>query len=248
MGYVFNFNDASNYDHWFDKPKNRFIASLEFQLMLDMLKPIRGYSILDIGCGTGASLLPFLDRGLQITGIDPSPYMLDVAGKKVGHRVDLHRGFAEDLPFDDNSFNYACLITTLEFVEDPKKAIEEACRVTKDRIFIGVLNKHALKGIQLRLKGMFTKSIYNRAQFFSVWELKKIIRDILGDVPISWRTVCQFLSASGEITSKIERSGLVQRCPFGAFIGIVFAPVPRYKTRPLSITCRPKHTRDALAG
>jgi SAM-dependent methyltransferase len=248
MGYIFDFNDALNYDHWFDKPQNKFTAGLEFQLMLDMLKPMNGNSILDIGCGTGASLSPFLDRGLQITGIDPSPYMLDIAAKKLGHRVDLHRGFAEDLPFDDNSFNYACLISTLEFVEDPRKAIEEACRVTKDRIFIGVLNRHALKGIQLRLKGIFTKSIYNHAQFFSIWELKKIIHAILGDVPISWRTVCQFLSASGKITSRIEHSRLVQRCPFGAFVGIVFAPVPRYMTRPLSITCRPKRTTNALAG
>jgi len=248
MGYVFDFNDASNYDCWFDKPQNKFTAGLEFRLVLDMLKPMDGNSLLDIGCGTGASLIPFLDRGLQITGIDPSPYMLDIAIKKVGHRADLHRGFAEDLPFDDNSFNYACFITTLEFVEDPKKAIEEACRVTKDRIFIGVLNRHALKGIQLRLKGMFTKSIYNRAQFFSIWELKKIIRAILGDVPVSWRTVCQFLSASGKITSKIERSSLVQRCPFGAFAGIVFAPVPRYMTRPLSISCRAKPSTNALAG
>ncbi|MCJ7617155.1 MAG: class I SAM-dependent methyltransferase [Desulfobacterales bacterium] len=248
MGYIFDFNDALNYDHWFDKPQNKFTAGLEFQLMLDMLKPMNGNSILDIGCGTGASLSPFLDRGLQITGIDPSPYMLDIAAKKVGHRVDLHRGFAEDLPFDDNSFNYACLINTLEFVEDPRKAIEEACRVTKDRIFIGVLNRHALKGIQLRLKGIFTKSIYNHAQFFSIWELKKIIHAILVDVPISWRTVCQFLSASGKITSRIEHSRLVQRCPFGAFVGIVFAPVPRYMTRPLSITCRPKRTTNAVAG
>lgn len=237
MGYVFDFNDALNYDCWFDKPQNKFTAGLEFRLMLDMLKPMDGNSLLDIGCGTGASLFPFSDRGLQITGIDPSPYMLDIAIKKVGHSVDLHRGFAEDLPFDDNSFNYSCFITTLEFVEDPRKAIEEACRVTKDRIFIGVLNRHALKGIQLRLKGMFTKSIYNRAQFFSIWELKKIIRAILGDVPVSWRTVCQFLSASGKITSRIERSSLVQRCPFGAFVGIVFTPVPSYMTRPLSITC-----------
>ncbi|MDL1964327.1 MAG: class I SAM-dependent methyltransferase [Deltaproteobacteria bacterium] len=244
MGYVFDFKDAVNYDQWYDKSQNRFAADLEFRLMLDMLKPMDGGSLLDIGCGTGANLVPFLDRKLQITGIDPSQYMLDIAFEKVGHHVDLHRGFAEDLPFDDNSFNYACFITTLEFVEDPKKAIEEACRVAKDRIFIGVLNRYALKGIQLRLKGIFTKSIYNRAQFFSVWELKKIIRAILGDVSVSWRTVCQFLSASGKITTGIERLKLVQRCPFGAFAGIVFAPVPRYRTRPLSI----KQTSNALAG
>lgn len=126
MGYIFDFNDAVNYDQWYDQPRNSFAADLESRLMLDMLKPMDGNSLLEIGCGTGASLLPFLNKGLRITGIDPSQYMLDIAFKKVGHRVDLHRGFAEDLPFDDNSFNYACFITTLEFVDDPRKAIEEA--------------------------------------------------------------------------------------------------------------------------
>ena len=43
-------------------------------------------------------------------------------------------------------------MATLEFVEDPKKAIEEVSRVTKDRIFIGVLNRYAIKGIQIRIK------------------------------------------------------------------------------------------------
>ena len=35
------------------------------------------------------------------------PYMLDLAAKYLCNRVDLHRGVAEDMPFDDNSFNHA---------------------------------------------------------------------------------------------------------------------------------------------
>lgn len=236
MGYVFNFNDAVAYDKWLNRPRNRFIAGLEKRLMLDMLKPMCTGSILDIGCGTGASLLPFIEKGLQTTGLDPSQYMLDIALKKVGNRADLHRGFAEDLPFDDNYFNYASLITTLEFVEDPKKALEEACRVAKDRLFLGVLNRYAIRGIQLRVKGMSTKNVYSNARFFSIWELKQIIRVILGDVPISWRTVRQFPVVSGKIASRIEQSSLVQRCPFGAFVGIVVTLVPSFRTEPLPIT------------
>ncbi len=248
MGYVFDFNDAMVYDQWLNKPSNRFISDLEKRLMLNMLKPMRGKTMLDIGCGTGTGLLPLLEMGLQVTGIDPSPYMLDIALKNIGNRVDLYRGFAEDLPFDDNSFNYAALITTLEFVEDPKKALEEACRVTKDRIFLGVLNRYAIKGIQRRVKGIFTDTIYNHAHFFSVWELKKIIRMILGDVPVSWRTVCHFPSASSRIVQSIERSSFIQRSPFGAFTGMVVVLVPRFKTRPLSIKCTAKHTTQAVVG
>jgi len=247
MGYVFDFNDAKAYEEWFNQPDNRFAAELESRLMIDMLEPMPGEAILDIGCGTGASLLPFLDKGLQATGIDPSPYMLDIAKNNLGNRVDLHRGFAEDLPFDDNSFNYACLVTTLEFVDDRQKALEEACRVAKDKIFIGVLNRYAIKGIQRRVKGVFTKTIYNHARFFSVWELKRNIRSILGDPPISWRTVCQFSSGSGRIASWIERSNLAQRCPFGAFAGIVVTLVPRFRTRPLAIPVQAKPSTGATA-
>lgn len=248
MGYVFNFHDAIAYEQWFDKPLNRFFFDLEKGLMLDMLKPVREDSVIDIGCGIGANLLSFVEMGLQVTGIDPSPYMLDIAAKNLGNRVDLHRGFAEDLPFDDNSFNYACLVTTLEFVEDPQKAFEEACRITKDKIFIGVLNRYAIKGIQRRIKGIFVKTVYNRAKFFSVWELKQIIRTVLGDVPISWRTICQLPMAQGKIASAIERSSLIQRCPFGAFAGMVVTLIPRYKTRTLPLRYNVKRTTDTATG
>ena len=248
MGYVFDFNDAKAYEEWFNQPRNRFAADLESRLMIDILKPTKAETVLDIGCGTGASLLPLLEMGLQATGLEPSPYMLDIAKNKLGDRVDFHRGFAEDLPFDDNSFNYACLVTTLEFVDDYRQALEEACRVAKDKIFLGVLNRYAIKGIQRRVKGVFTETIYNHARFFSIWELKKNIRSILGDPPITWRTVCQLPSASGRIALRIERSNLAQRFPFGAFAGMVVTLVPRFRTRPLAIPVQAKPSTGTMAG
>lgn len=248
MGHVFDFNDAVNYEKWFNNPQNRLAVGLENQLMLDLLMPVPGETVLEIGCGTGASLRPLLEMGLQATGVDPSPYMLDIALKNLGNRADLHRGFAEDLPFEDNSFNYACLITTLEFVDDPKKALEEAIRVAKDKIFLGVLNRYAIKGVQRRIKGVFTRTIYNHAHFFSVWELKQLVRALLGDVPISWRTICQLPSVSGRIATRIEESTILQKCPFGAFAGMVVTPVPRFKTRPLTVKYKSKHSSGVVAG
>jgi SAM-dependent methyltransferase len=237
MGYVFDFNDAMTFQEWAMRPHNRFVAEFENRLMFDLLKPLRGKSVLDIGCGTGTSLVPLLESGLQVTGIDPSPYMLDLASRRVGNRVDLYRGAAENLPFDDNSFNYSCMLTVLEFVDDPKKAIEEACRVTRDRLFLGIINRHAIKAIRFRLRGMFTRSIYNHAHFFSIWEIKQILRETLGEVPISWRTICLFSAGNGRISKKIEQSDLVQRCPFGMFAGVVVAVQPRFTTRNLPIAC-----------
>ena len=248
MGYVFDFTDAISFDRWLNEPRNRFAAGMETRLLLEMLAPRRGESVLDIGCGTGVNLCTFLDLGLQVTGLDPSPYMLDIALRNAGKRVDFYRGFAEDLPFDDNSFNHACLTTTLEFVADPRKAISEASRVAKDRIYIGVYNRFAIKGIQRRLQGIFTRTIFNHARFFSIWELKQIIRDILGDVPITWRSICQLPSASGKLICKLEQSHLLQKTPFGAFVGMTVTLVPRFRTRPLAIKYHPERLIGPVAG
>ncbi|MBW2220124.1 MAG: methyltransferase domain-containing protein [Deltaproteobacteria bacterium] len=248
MGYVFDFHDATTYDKCLKKDQNRHTLDLECKLMVDMLKPLPGETILDIGCGTGESLLPFVRMGLNITGLDASPYMLDIALEKIQNRAAFHRGYAEDLPFDDNSFNHACMFTTLEFVDQPQKAIEEACRVAKDRLFIGFLNSFAIKGIQRRIKGIFSDTIYNKARFFSIWKIRQLVRSVVGDVPLSWRTVCCIPGNPNRLAGKLETSELIQRFPFGAFAGVLVTLVPRYRTIPMTLKYRTKKSPGAMTG
>jgi len=235
MSHIFDFHESRAYARWLEQDDARAVSAFAHRLIIDMLKPSKGESVLDIGCGTGNSLKPFLDCGIDGTGIDASPYMLDLAMQTLGTGVDLHRGMAEDLPFEDSSFNYACLNITLAFVDQPEQVIREACRVAKDKIFIGVFNRYAIKGIQRRIRGIFSPTIFTRARFYSVWEIKHMLRQILGDVPLFWRTVCHLPMSSGRIAASIERNSLIQRSPTGEFAGIVATLVPRFRTRPLAI-------------
>ncbi len=235
MGYIFNFNDAKTYDSWFADKKNDYIFNLEANMFTDMLSPARGQRLLDIGCGSGKSIEPLLDFGLQISGIDPSPYMLDIAENKFKNKVDLFRGFAEDLPFEDNSFEYSSFFTSLEYTALPAKAIEEACRVTKDKIFVGVLNKFAPCNMATMIKSKFVDSVFSKAQFFSIWELKQLVFSILGKVPVSWRTTPQVPIISGKYSFFVEDQFLVQKSPFGSMIGMAIKPVPKFKVRPLGV-------------
>ncbi len=230
MGYVFDFKDAADYEKWFFSSRNRIAAELETRLTLGMLKPVRGRSLLDVGCGTGARLSPLLKEGLYVAGLDPSPYMLDIAGEKLGNRVELHRGFGEVLPFEDNSFHYVSLITTLEYVDDPVKAVEEALRVAKDKIFVGIYNRHAIQCLQRRIRGMFVESIFSRARFYTIWEIKQMLAKVIGEAPVEWKTVCQFPGFIEKYLYPAEHYGWVQKSPFGAFAGIAVIPVPRFRT------------------
>ena len=86
MGYVFDFNDANACERWLKNPHNRSMAEMEHRLMLEMLSPLPGKAVLDIGCGTGMGLYYPLAEGLEITGIEPSPYMLDIAANKLDRK------------------------------------------------------------------------------------------------------------------------------------------------------------------
>ncbi len=248
MGYVFNFTDAEDAEQAYALPKNRLAADLEKRMLLRMLTPIRRETALDIGCGAGHSLASLLENGFQVTGLDASPYMIDKARKTLGHRAELHTGFAEDLPYDDNSFNHACIIKTLEFVEDPEKAVAEACRVAKDTVFIGIYNRHSVSVTGLRVKRMFANSVFKHARFFTLWNVLAMIRRLAGDVPVSWRSICQFSSAPGKIAYWFERSRMAEKCPFGFFTGVHVILTPRYRTRPLELPLPAEPTGPSVAG
>ncbi len=238
MGYVFDFHDAETYDAWLAEPWNRYFFDLEIRLLLSTMNPQKGERILDIGCGTGMSLVPLLDRGLNLTGVDPSPYMLDKAYEVMGERADLHRSFSEDLPFEDNAFDTAFFFTSLEFSQRPAKAIEEACRVAKNQVVIAVLNRHAILNIYRRCKGLFPffpSGIYQKMNVFSIWEIRQIVHAMLGKVPIHARTTIQFPFVRGKVVSWAENLKLVQRSPFGTMICMRIKPVPKFRTRPLSV-------------
>ena len=46
MGYVFDFHDARSYAAWWAQQKDRWSVAAEFELMISLLKPSPGESIL----------------------------------------------------------------------------------------------------------------------------------------------------------------------------------------------------------
>jgi SAM-dependent methyltransferase len=59
---------------------------------------LAGNRLLEVGCGTGTSLLPMLERGWRVTGCDVSPRMVAVARAKIGARARLLVADMRELP------------------------------------------------------------------------------------------------------------------------------------------------------
>jgi len=81
--------------------------------------------ILDIGCGIG--YFEKILSELNIVGLDNSNEALEEARKRSGKKFVL--GDAEHLDFPGGSFDGAFTVTTLEFLEDYKKAVDEVARI-----------------------------------------------------------------------------------------------------------------------
>ncbi len=91
--------------------------------------------VLEVGVGSGLNL-EFYDgaKVAKVTGIDPSAPLLERAASRastVQVPVELVRGYAEQLPFPDHSFDSAVITYSLCSVDDPRRALAELRRVLR---------------------------------------------------------------------------------------------------------------------
>ena len=105
------------------------------QAMIDHYGLKAGDKVLDVGCGKGFLLyeMSLLVPGLEIHGIDISPYALEHAKEEIRDRLLL--GNATSLPFPDQYFDFVFSITTLHNLHnyDLDKALREMERVGKQK-------------------------------------------------------------------------------------------------------------------
>lgn len=88
---------------------------------------------LEVAVGTGLNL-PHYPDDVQLTGIDLSPEMLDIAHRRaarLGRRVDLRTADALTLPFEDASFDTVSCTFALCEVPDDGAALTESLRVLR---------------------------------------------------------------------------------------------------------------------
>lgn len=125
----------------FGKVANAYLESTvhsrgdDLAAVADRLRATPNAAVLDLGCGAGHlsfAIAPYID---SVTAYDLSPRMLETVRGEAERRdlgnITTRQGRAEQLPFDDVSFDWVCTRYSAHHWIDIRRAIREVRRVLK---------------------------------------------------------------------------------------------------------------------
>ncbi|SDL20568.1 Methyltransferase domain-containing protein [Glycomyces sambucus] len=113
-----------------DTESNLINAHYTLPAVLDLAGDVAGRRVLDVGCGPGPLFASLRERGAEVTGVEPSAKMLELARGRLGDDALLLQGDLNDpLPFADGAFDLAVASLVLHYLEDWSGPLAELKRV-----------------------------------------------------------------------------------------------------------------------
>ncbi|MEE8511189.1 MAG: bifunctional 2-polyprenyl-6-hydroxyphenol methylase/3-demethylubiquinol 3-O-methyltransferase UbiG [Acidiferrobacterales bacterium] len=115
---------------------------------IDARTPLKGKTMLDVGCGGGILAESMAARGARVTGIDMGEAPLSVARlhlKESGHSVEYLRSTAEQLALEKpESFDVVTCMELLEHVPDPSAVVGACAQLVKPggAVFFSTINRN----------------------------------------------------------------------------------------------------------
>lgn len=188
---------SEEYDDWF--VANKFIYQSELNAIKKAL-PKNG-DIIEVGIGSGVFAEPL---GIK-EGIDPSAAMREKAKRRGARVMDA---VAESLPYTDQNKDAVLMVTTICFVDDIYKSIQEVYRVLKDGgyIIIGFVDKDSPIGEDY-LKNKNKNVFYKDATFLGTKELLDILKDTGFKINEIYQTVFGRIDEINEVQNVLEGYG-----------------------------------------
>jgi demethylmenaquinone methyltransferase/2-methoxy-6-polyprenyl-1,4-benzoquinol methylase len=120
--------------------------------------------VLDVASGTAAVAIELARASAPrtVVGIDQSPEMLAAGQARIARaglssRVELQRGNAESLPFDDGAFDALTFTYLLRYVDDPAAQMRELSRVVRPGGVIAMLEFAVPRGMWRPLWEMYVR-------------------------------------------------------------------------------------------
>jgi SAM-dependent methyltransferase len=198
---------SREYEEWFSR--NSYVYRSELRALAHFT-PAAGEG-LEVGVGSGRFAQPL---GVQV-GVEPSRRMRGLAESR-GIRV--FDGVAESLPFPDARFDFALMVTTICFVDDPARSFQEVRRVLRPAgVFVlGFVDRDSPLGL-LYQRRKEQNLFYREATFYgasevvalllrSGFEQPQIIQTVFGELE-EIRCVQSFEEGYGQGGFVVMRAG-----------------------------------------
>lgn len=207
----------ARYEKWFTTPIGSLVKRVEWELILDFLRPAPGDFILDAGCGTGIFTLDMLSCGARVVGLDLSLSMIRRAREKArGSPLRILSADILRFPFPENTFDKTVSITALEFIPDGQKAVKELFRVTRKggTVVVATLNSLSPWAERRREGAKRGHDLFSKAFFRSPEDLASLV-PAEGVI----RTAVHFRKEEDpERAARIEEEGRRKGSKTGAFL------------------------------
>lgn len=144
-------SDAEKYAAYTATPEGRLRFDLAFSNLQEFLPlPQTEHSLraLDVGCGTGAAGVRLATLGIEVTLLDSSPAMLQIAKRAaleagITDKVVLQHGEAANVArmFPWGTFDLVLCHNVLEYVDDPAAVLSAMARIMRaDSTRLGILS------------------------------------------------------------------------------------------------------------
>ena len=150
--------------HWWHIGRRKILAGFVDEICRQVSD--RRPRILDVGCGTGANLLMLSKYG-EAEGVDVSEDALAFCRERGLDKVRL--GAAEELPYEDNSFDLVTAFDVVEHMDDDLAGLTEMQRVLRPggRVLLFVPTFMFLWGLQ--------DEVSNHRRRYRLPELRRVL-------------------------------------------------------------------------
>jgi len=145
-----------------------------------------GQSVLDVAAGTGNASIPAAETGAEVTASDLTPELFDAGrarAKEAGVELDWVEADAENLPFEDESFDVVMSSIGAMFAPQHQKVADELVRVCRPGGTIGLLSwtPEGMIGALFKTIGPFAPPPPPGAQPPPLWGGEDHLRELTAD-------------------------------------------------------------------
>ena len=160
-------------------------------LALDRIGIEPGMDLVDVGTGTGGNVaIPAAQRGAKVVGCDVTPELFEHARRRAadaGVDVAWIEADAQDLPFEDASFDRVVSTFGAMFAPDHWAAAAELVRVCRPggRIAMTTWVNDGFPGELFKLAGAFLPPPPPGVEPPPLWGLESHVQDVFGAVQVT---------------------------------------------------------------